>query len=177
MPRPWKSLASPGILGYPDFPAVIRRRSLTPPIGMPLPGLPPTRRQGGARRNVSFRVVLYRGALEIPGWALNLSRGGLRAVVEERVDIGEELDVRLDEELEPRRGRVVWSQDEPDGTIVGMSFLERLETAPRGVEFESSLELSPAELARKSGMTEEELKALIAATTDKPGGGPGSPPA
>jgi hypothetical protein len=178
---PAKGLARPRFLRYPDPPAVIRRRSLTPPIGTPIPGLPPTRRQGGARRNVSFRVILYRGGLgrgvEIPGWALNLSRGGLRAIVEERVDIGEELDIRLDEVLEPRRGRVVWSQDELDGTIVGISFLERLETAPRGVEFESSLELSPAELARKSGMTEEELKALIAATTDKPGGGPGSPPA
>ena len=86
--------------------------------------------------------MLYRGALGIPGWALNLSRGGLRAVVEEHVDIGEELDVRLDEELEARRGRVVWSQDEPDGTIVGISFLERLEVPPRGVEFESSLELA-----------------------------------
>ncbi len=155
---------------------MIRRRSLTPPVGTPIPGLPPTRRAGGARRNVSFRVVLYRGAEEIPGWALNLSRGGLRAVVEERVDIGEELDIRLDEELDARRGRVVWVQDEPDGTIVGVSFLERLEVPPRGVEFESSLELSPAELARKAGMSEEELKALIAATTPGSSGTPGGEP-
>ncbi len=109
--------------------------------------------------------MLYRDGVEIPGWALNLSRGGLRAIVEERVDLGEELDIRLDEELEPRRGRIVWAQDEPDGTIVGVSFLERLQVPPRGVEFESSLELSPADLARKAGMSEEELKALIAAST------------
>src|SRR5262249_49420360 len=105
------------------------RKNLTPPVGLPAAGLPPTRRIGGARRNVGYRVALVRGlggeasgVPEVPGWALNLSRGGLRAVVEDRVELGEEVDVRIADLQVERRGRIVWTQDEPDGTIVGISF-------------------------------------------------------
>lgn len=147
------------------------RRSLTPPVGTPVPGLPPTRRAGGARRNVSYRVSLFRGATEIPGWALNISRGGLRAIIEDPVQLGEELEVVIDEESLRHRGRIVWTQEEPDGMIVGLEFLERLQSAPPGVELEASIEIAPGELAKKLEMTEEELRAALA--DPSPGEGAG----
>ena len=139
----------------------MNRRSLTPPIGIQVPGLPPTRRASGARRNVSYRVAFLRGTVEIPGWALNLSKGGIRAIIEERVELGEELDVHIPEIQVERRGRVVWAQDEPDGTIVGISFHERLETPPPGVELDTSMEIAPGVLAAKLGLTEAELRAAL----------------
>jgi hypothetical protein len=110
---------------------------------------------------VSYRVTLLRGDLEILGWALNLSRGGLRAVIEERVELGEELVVRIDEIQVERRGLVVWTQDEPDGAIVGISFLERIEAPPPGVDLDSSQEIHPGELAARLGMTEAQLRASL----------------
>lgn len=137
------------------------RRNLTPPVGTPLPGALAARRAGGPRRNVSYRVLFFRGTTELPGWALNISRGGLRAIVEERVELGEELEVCIAEEQLKRAGRVVWTQEEPDGTIVGISFFERMTQAPPGVELDSSTEISPGELAKKLGMTEEELRSAM----------------
>jgi len=119
---------------------------------------------------VSYRVAFHRGGegahpeappAELPGWALNLSRGGLRAVVEDRVELGEELEVWIDEIAVKRRGRVVWVQEEPDGTIVGISFLERIEEPPAGVDLDSSLEIAPSDIARQLGMTEAELRAAL----------------
>lgn len=147
------------------------RRNLTPPIGMLVPGLPPTRRVGGARRNVSDRVAFFRlpaGTAEIPGWTLNISRGGLRAVVEERVELGEELDLQIASEPTRRRGRVVWTQEEPDGTIVGVSFLERMVEAPVGLDLDASVEIAPGDLARKLEMTEAELAEALAPPPKKP---------
>lgn len=147
---------------------MIRRRSLTPPIGVPVPGLPPTRRAGGARRNVSYRVVFFREPgepggepIELTGWALNISRGGLRAIVEDRVDLGEELDVSIAEEGLRRRGQIVWTQEEPDGMIVGVSFLERMASAPPGVELDASIEIEPGELAKQLGMDADELSRAL----------------
>lgn len=92
-------------------------------MGVPLPGLPPTRRAGGARHEVSDRVFFYDGEREISGWALNLSRGGVRAIVEEPVELGGEYTIAVGDS--PRRPcRVVWIQEEPDGAIVGVSFLD-----------------------------------------------------
>ncbi len=58
------------------------------------------------------------------GWALNISRGGVRAILEQKVALGEEFDVTVGEESQlKRRGRIVWLQEEPDGLIVGIEFL------------------------------------------------------
>jgi hypothetical protein len=150
------------------------RRNLTPPVGTPVPGLPPTRRAGGARQNVSYRVAFLRADAEITGWALNLSRGGLRAVVEDRVQLGEELDIRIEEIRVERRGQVVWTQEEPDGTIVGIAFHERIEDPPSGVELESSQEIAPGALAARLGVTPEALHAMLDDTTPpKPPGDSG----
>jgi hypothetical protein len=109
---------------------------------MPVAGVHQTRRAGGARRNVSYRIAFFRGAVEIPGWALNLSRGGLRAVVEDPVELGEELDVHIDEIEVKRRGQVVWIQDEPDGAIVGVAFDEHI-SPPPGVDLDASITIEP----------------------------------
>jgi hypothetical protein len=93
------------------------------------PGVHPTRRQGGARRELSERVVFRaeaRGgepAREVDGWALNASRSGLRAILEEALPLGAEFEVAIGEPP-ARPGRVVWLQEEKDGAIVGVSFLD-----------------------------------------------------
>lgn len=83
------------------------------------------------RTETSERVVLRREAKLLDGWALNVSRGGIRAILEERVELGETYEVRsgLDSW---RPGRVVWVQDEPDGVVVGIAYLDvpRVSTVP-----------------------------------------------
>jgi hypothetical protein len=90
-------------------------------------------RRGGARLTVSekvlFRPIAAPGeaAAGAPceGWALNESRGGLRAILEEgtgKVELGLEYDVVLGD-AEPRRARIVWLQEEPDGFVVGVEYV------------------------------------------------------
>ena len=107
---------------------MFNRRNLTPPAGVPAQGLPPTRR-AGARSEVSDRVAFARDGKLVDGWALNVSRGGLRAIVEEPVELGGEYAVALGD-APPRVGRVVWIQEEPDGAIVGVSYLDAVDEAP-----------------------------------------------
>ena len=106
---------------------VKNRRSLTPDIGVPaVTGSHPVRR-GGARHEVTDRVHIVGSNMKMrDGWALNISRGGVRAILEESVELGEEYEVTVGEEGAgglTRRGRVVWVQDEPDGVIVGFEFI------------------------------------------------------
>lgn len=83
-------------------------------------------RRGGPRHEVSERVQLVGPNLKMrDGWALNVSRGGVRVILEERVDLGEEYQVSIGEdEKSPlnRRARVVWIQEESDGFVVGLEF-------------------------------------------------------
>lgn len=103
---------------------VRNRRSLTPASGVPAG--PHQLRRGGARREVSERVHLVGANLKMrDGWALNISRGGIRVILEERVELGEEYELTVGtEEDSPltRPARVVWVQEEPDGFIVGLEF-------------------------------------------------------
>lgn len=101
---------------------VSERKHLNPTAG-PSPGVHPTRRQGGARRELSERVLFRLGSREVDGWALNASRSGLRAILEETVPLGAELEVEVGE-APARPGRIVWVQEEHDGAIVGVSFLD-----------------------------------------------------
>jgi len=61
------------------------------------------------------------------GWALNISRGGIRVILEESVDLGQEFDVTVsdgtDAQSPTRRGRIVWVQEERDGMVVGVKFV------------------------------------------------------
>jgi hypothetical protein len=74
---------------------------------------------------------------EVDGWALNISRGGLRAILDEPLDLGTEVEVTI-ADGEPRLSRIVWIQEEPDGAIVGGRVPRR-----RGARSRSRLHLHP----------------------------------
>lgn len=79
------------------------------------------RNWGGARREATERVLLQKGDFEAVAWTLNVSRGGLRVVVEEAVCVGEEYLVQVGEQP-ARLARVIWLREEPDGQIAGLQF-------------------------------------------------------
>lgn len=89
------------------------------------------RRAGGPRREVSERARLVGGEKSFEGWALNVSRGGVRCILDTTeaknpVELGEEYDVTVGEDSGApltRRGRIVWLQEEPDGVVVGVEFV------------------------------------------------------
>lgn len=103
-----------------------RRRNLTPPTGSPAIGGVHATRRGGARHELTSRVVLKSAAGEmLEGWALNVSRGGVRVILEEKVALGSEFEVTLpgaNEPPTPYVGRIVWVQEEPDGVVCGIEF-------------------------------------------------------
>jgi hypothetical protein len=105
---------------------VKNRKHLTPPMGVPMVRGTHAMRRGGARREVSERVCLQNDKGTREGWALNVSRGGVRVILEEKIELGQEFDVTVgDPEQSPlqRRARVVWVQEENDGVIVGLEFI------------------------------------------------------
>jgi hypothetical protein len=70
-----------------------------------------------------------------------VSRGGVRVILEEKVDLGAEFEVTLSSEAGraasdasstwpasdgavdiPSTGRIVWVQEEPDGVVAGIEF-------------------------------------------------------
>ncbi|HEY3820026.1 MAG TPA: PilZ domain-containing protein [Polyangiaceae bacterium] len=103
------------------------RRSLTPSTGLPVgdDDVHATRR-GAARHDVSSRVSLKaKSGVVLEGWALNVSRGGVRVILEEKVELGGEFEVTLstgEDPAAPLIGRVVWVQEEPDGVVAGIEF-------------------------------------------------------
>ncbi|MEP7053544.1 MAG: PilZ domain-containing protein [Pseudomonadota bacterium] len=86
----------------------------------------PRRHAGGARREASERVLVRSAGFETHGWTLNVSRGGVRAVVEDPLLQGIEYQVIVgdEESVAARRASVVWLQDESDGQIVGLKYLD-----------------------------------------------------
>ena len=108
--------------------AVVKnRRSLTPSTGQATGDVHATRR-GGARLDAGARVTLRgKGGERLEGWALNVSRGGVRVILEQRVELGAEFEVTLTPSTDipaPGVGRIVWVQDEPDGVIAGIELRE-----------------------------------------------------
>jgi PilZ domain len=105
----------------------MNRRSFTP-TPPTAEGVHGTRRSGGARHEASERIIVRRPGFETTGWSLNMSRSGVRVVVEDPVEPGQEYDLLIGAAAEAdgpvRRGRVVWVQDEADGQIVGVQFLD-----------------------------------------------------
>lgn len=83
---------------------------------------------GGARHEASERVLLRREGYEAEGWTLNISRGGVRVVVEEPVVAGVDYQVAVGDAA-TRRARAVWVREEADGQIVGLQFLDLEGTA------------------------------------------------
>jgi len=68
--------------------------------------------------------VFHGGEAPVSGWALNMSRGGLRAIVETPLDVGAEFKIAVGDAEIHRPGRIVWVQLEKDGAIVGVTFLD-----------------------------------------------------
>jgi hypothetical protein len=109
-------------------------------------------RRGGARREVSERVTLRtEDGRVLDGWALNVSRGGLRAILEDKVILGQKFDIGLGtDEVIQRTGRIVWVQEEPDGMIVGIEFTglsgthKSVPPAPPGAQSEPGLPAAEA---------------------------------
>jgi len=76
-------------------------------------------------------VTLRGPNFETHGWTLNVSRGGMRAIVEEPVKSGVEYELFVgDAEDAARKVAVVWVQDEADGQIVGVRFLDVAGSVP-----------------------------------------------
>lgn len=145
-----------------------KRRSLTPaptsgapsssapnalaPLSHAHSQAPPKSRRGGVRQTVSDRVTFRSLAGVVrEGWALNVSRGGIRAILDEdtaengaKVELGDEYLIFIgdqdgsprlaDQDGSPRlagqrevsgagrKGRIVWLQEEPDGFVVGVEY-------------------------------------------------------
>lgn len=100
------------------------KKTPTPALGIQVPGGVHAMRRGGTRREVTERVTLKAedGAV-LEGWALNVSRGGIRVILEEKIVLGQKFDVAIGtDDLTLRASRVVWVQEEPDGVIVGLEF-------------------------------------------------------
>jgi len=68
---------------------------------------------------VWLRPLLAGG--EISAWTLNVSRGGLRLIVEDPVVVGTAYEVIVGEG-QPRQATVVWTREEADGQIAGLKF-------------------------------------------------------
>ena len=74
---------------------------------------------------------MRRDEQEFIGWALNLSRGGVRIVVEDPIELNAEYTVVLgDDEASPRPCRVAWIRAEAGGQIAGLQFLDVQGTVP-----------------------------------------------
>lgn len=106
---------------------IVSRRSPAPPAEVHAQ----RRATGGARREATERVTLRGPGFETHGWTLNVSRGGMRAIVEEPLKSGMEYELLVgDAETNGRKVAVVWVQDEADGQIVGLRFLDVAGSVP-----------------------------------------------
>ena len=94
------------------------------------PAWSPRRNVGGARKEATERVTLRATGFETSGWTLNVSRGGLRAIVEDRLTLGVEFELVVGDAAAPRRATLVWSQDQSDGQIVVLRYLDVDGSAP-----------------------------------------------
>lgn len=60
---------------------------------------------------------------ETEAWTLNISRGGMRVVVEDAIAVGASYEVTVGDGP-ARPVRVVWVREEPDGQIAGLQFID-----------------------------------------------------
>ncbi|MBN2197561.1 MAG: PilZ domain-containing protein [Polyangiaceae bacterium] len=89
------------------------------------------RHVGGARRATSERVTLCREEAEVEGWSLNVSRGGLRVVIEGQLNEGDLVDVQAGDANTPSRpARIAWVKSAPGGQVVGLQFLDTAGSIP-----------------------------------------------
>jgi hypothetical protein len=86
-----------------------------------MPAWTPRRSVGGARREATERVSVKGEGFETSGWTLNISRGGVRAILENALTPGVTYEITVGDAA-PRKAELVWSQDQQDGQIVGLKF-------------------------------------------------------
>jgi hypothetical protein len=55
---------------------------------------------------------------------LNVGRGGVRVVLEERIEDGREYELFFSDDSSGRRVQVAWLQDAADGQIAGLKYLD-----------------------------------------------------
>ena len=92
---------------------------------------PKRRHNGGSRKPSSDRVTLRKDDQVYFGWALNISRGGIRIVLEDSIEPHTEYTFVLgDDDAHPREIRVAWIRDESGGQIAGLQFLDTEGTIP-----------------------------------------------
>ncbi|HMJ15631.1 MAG TPA: PilZ domain-containing protein [Polyangiaceae bacterium] len=108
------------------------RRNLNSPSTVAGDASARRRGAGGARHEASDRVHLRADGRVIEGWTLNASRGGVRVILEELLELGAVYELSLGDVVPPlwRQGKVVWVQDEADGQICGVKFLDSEEPVP-----------------------------------------------
>ena len=83
-----------------------------------------TTRPRSPRREASARVSFSGPDARAEGWTLNISSGGLRAVVfGSRLTVGKQYGLSVSG-AENRKCRVVWSREEHDGQIAGVEFVD-----------------------------------------------------
>jgi hypothetical protein len=79
-------------------------------------------------------VQLVHGDFRAEAWALNVSRGGMRVVIETPLTLGQAYEVEFPAG-DRRPVRAVWVREEVDGQIVGLEFqdgpLDKTPLAPR----------------------------------------------
>ncbi len=84
---------------------------------------------GARRRSARYSVdgeVSVSGPVEATGILFNISAGGLRIAIDQKVERGDRLDlsVRFNEtKTTHERGEVVWIREQPDGYVVGLRFV------------------------------------------------------
>jgi hypothetical protein len=91
--------------------------------------VPKTRRAGGPRRDASEAVHFHLAQGTVDGWALNVSKGGLRAIIEETLEQNTECEVTIGDSEQRRPCRIVWVRNEKGGAVLGVSFTDE-ETEP-----------------------------------------------
>ncbi len=116
------------------------RRSSIPPTPIPPGAVHGTRRLSGVRRESSERATVRGPGFRTTGWTLNISRGGARLVLEDPVVLGATYHVEIGAGGGAREVKIVWLQDEPDGQIAGVQFMDDDGTVPPP--------LTPSELDR-----------------------------
>lgn len=105
-------------------------RADEPPKTGPLSG-PHRRHSGGSRRPASDRVTLVKDGRQHTGWALNISRGGMRIVLEDPLEAQSNYELLVgDDRVVARPVRVVWIKEQADGQIAGLQFLDAEGTVP-----------------------------------------------
>ena len=126
------------------------------------PSEPPVRAQrrtSGARVEASERVTLRAASdtvspasaqtdpFETQGWTLNVGRGGVRVVVEERLREGGRYELIFSDDTTRRQVEVAWLQDAADGQIAGLKYLDA-DFVPSGRSEDSRGSSEPPATAR-----------------------------